>query len=58
MSENRGPLLITGGPSTIKHRLEIMVKQLGIDEFIFTNDLYDPEKRNRALEILAEVKNA
>ncbi|WP_105901319.1 LLM class flavin-dependent oxidoreductase [Vibrio gangliei] len=51
-------LSITGGPSTIKHRLEMMVKQLGIDEFIFTNDLYDPEKRNRALEILAEVKNA
>lgn len=49
-------LSITGGPATIKHRLEMMVKQLGVDEFIFTNDLYDHDKRCKAIEILAEVK--
>lgn len=51
-------LSITGGPATVKHRLEMMIKQLGIDEFIFTNDLYDHEKRCKAIEILAEIKKA
>lgn len=49
-------LSITGGPATIKHRLEMMVKQLGIDEFIFTNDLYDHDKRCKAIEILSDIK--
>jgi luciferase family oxidoreductase group 1 len=50
-------LSITGGPVSIKHKLEMMVKQLGIDEFIFTNDLYETEDRHKALEILMDIKN-
>jgi len=49
-------LSVTGGPASIKHKLEMIAQQLGVDEFIFTNDLYDAEKRNRALEILMEAK--
>lgn len=49
-------LSVTGGPTTIKHRLEMIVKELGVDEFIFTNDLYDQDKRERALQILMEIK--
>jgi luciferase family oxidoreductase group 1 len=49
-------LSITGGPTSIKHKLEMMVQQLGIDEFIFTNDLYETEDRHKALEILMDIK--
>lgn len=55
-ADNFLALSITGGPATIKHRLEMMVKQLGIDEFIFTNDLYDHDKRCKAIEILSDIK--
>jgi len=49
-------LSVCGGPATIKHRLEVIVQQLGVDELMFTNDLYDSEHRLRALEILMGVK--
>ena len=49
-------LSVTGGPATIKQRLESIVTDLGIDEFIFTNDLYDPALRERALQILMDTK--
>lgn len=49
-------LSIMGSPTTIQHRLEMLVKQLGIDEFIFTNDVYDQDKRCHALEILSKLK--
>jgi luciferase family oxidoreductase group 1 len=49
-------LSICGGPVTIKHQLEVFVAQLGVDELMFTNDLYDSEHRLRALDILMSVK--
>jgi hypothetical protein len=49
-------LSVTGGPATIKHRLEMIVKELGVNEFIFTNDLYDLDKRKKALQILMDIK--
>jgi len=49
-------LSVIGGPATIKHRLEMIVKELGVNEFIFTNDLYDLDKRKKALQILMEIK--
>jgi luciferase family oxidoreductase group 1 len=54
--ENFLSLSVIGGHVTIKYTLEMIVEQLGIDEFIFTNDLYDSEQRNRAIEILMEIK--
>ncbi|GAA60679.1 hypothetical protein P20652_2545 [Pseudoalteromonas sp. BSi20652] len=54
--ENFLSLSVIGGHVSIKHKLEMIVKQLGVDEFVFTNDLYDGEKRHRALEILMEIK--
>jgi hypothetical protein len=35
----------------------MIAKQLEVDEFIFTNDVFDSEKRHRALEILMEIKH-
>ncbi|MGI2174849.1 LLM class flavin-dependent oxidoreductase [Shewanella ulleungensis] len=50
-------LSICGGPATIKHRLEVFVEQLGVDEVMFTNDLYSNEHRLRALDILMSIKS-
>jgi len=49
-------LSVVGGPVTIKHKLEIIKKELGVDEFIFTNDLFDTADRHRALEILTSLR--
>lgn len=49
-------LSVIGGPTSIKHKLEIIAQQLNVDEFIFTNDLYDSEKRHQALDILMSIK--
>ena len=54
--ENFLSLSVIGGHVSIRHKLEMIVKELGVDEFIFTNDLYDSEKRHRAIEILMELK--
>ncbi|WP_435234786.1 LLM class flavin-dependent oxidoreductase [Psychromonas sp. PT13] len=50
-------LSIVGGPKSIKHKLKTITEQLGVNEFIFTNDLYDSEARHHALEILMDIKN-
>ncbi|WP_445773531.1 LLM class flavin-dependent oxidoreductase [Shewanella sp.] len=50
-------LSICGGPSTIKHRLAVFVEQLGVDEVMFTNDLYSHEHRLRALDIVMNIKS-
>lgn len=49
-------LAAVGTAEQIKNRLEKLVAELGINEFMFTNDLYDPAKRIRALELLAGLK--
>ncbi|WMS92569.1 LLM class flavin-dependent oxidoreductase [Pseudoalteromonas sp. HL-AS1] len=55
--ENFLSLSVVGGHVSIKHKLEMIAKQLEVDEFIFTNDVFDSEKRHRALEILMEIKH-
>lgn len=49
-------LAAVGTAEQIKVKLEKFVDELHINEFMFTNDLYDPEKRIRALELLAGLK--
>ena len=51
-------LSVVGGPVTVAHKLKMIAKELGVDEFIFTNDLYESEDRHRALEILSDLKNS
>ncbi|MBD0410242.1 LLM class flavin-dependent oxidoreductase [Pseudoalteromonas distincta] len=55
--ENFLSLSVVGGHVSIKHKLEMIAKQLEVDEFIFTNDVFDSEKRHRALEILMDIKH-
>ncbi|WP_050657861.1 LLM class flavin-dependent oxidoreductase [Gallaecimonas pentaromativorans] len=49
-------LQVLGGPATIKARLEAIVEELEVDELMFTNDLFDPAQRLKALSILMSVK--
>jgi luciferase family oxidoreductase group 1 len=49
-------LAAVGNPNQIKIKLEQLVDELNINEFMFTNDLYDPEKRKQSLELLASLK--
>jgi len=49
-------LAAVGNQAQVKTRLEQLAAELGINEFMFTIDVYDPQKRLRALELLAELK--
>ncbi|WP_115719827.1 LLM class flavin-dependent oxidoreductase [Gallaecimonas mangrovi] len=49
-------LSVQGGPESIKERLESIVQELEVDELMFTNDVYDEQKRIEALSILMSVK--
>lgn len=49
-------LAAVGHPAQVKTKLERLATELGIDEFMFTIDVYEPQKRLRALELLAGLK--
>ena len=46
-----------GNPQHVKNKLENLVAELNINEFMFTNDLYDPQQPIRSLELLATLKS-
>ena len=50
-------LAIVGDAAHIKERLSYFAEEMGVDEFMFTVDMYDPEKRREALDILRSTKN-
>lgn len=49
-------LAVIGGPEKVRSRLEILLEQTGVDEIIFTSDIYDHELRLRSLEIVAGLR--
>ena len=49
-------LSVVGGVTSIKHKLEFIAQQFSVDEFIFTNDLYDQQDRLHALQIMTSAK--
>ncbi len=49
-------LAAIGNPTQVKAKLEYWARELGINEFMFTIDLYDPQHRIRALNLLAAMK--
>lgn len=49
-------LAVTGGPETVRARLEVLLEQTGADELIFTGDIYQPEQRLRSFEIVAGLR--
>ena len=48
-------LSVVGSPATVYHKLSMIKRELAVDEFIFTNDLYELSDRKHALEILASL---
>lgn len=46
-----------GSPETVKHGLEQLLVPYDVDEFIFTCDIYDTEKRIRNFELLMQLRN-
>ncbi|PAY01022.1 LLM class flavin-dependent oxidoreductase [Pseudoalteromonas sp. HM-SA03] len=51
-------LSVVGSPATIHHKLSMIKRELAVNEFIFTNDLYELSDRKHALEILASLTSS
>jgi len=51
--ESRLAVAIIGGPELVRQKLESFLKDTGVDELIFTSDLYDHALRLRSFEIVA-----
>jgi luciferase family oxidoreductase group 1 len=51
-------LAAVGTPAQVKAKLDNLVDELGINEFMFTIDVYEHDKRVNALEMLAALKSA
>jgi luciferase family oxidoreductase group 1 len=49
-------LQLLGSADTIREQLDRLLESVEIDELMFTIDLYDPEKRRQALDILAATR--
>jgi len=47
-----------GSPETVKAGLENLLENYNVDEFIFTCDIYDTNKRLENFELLMNIKNA
>lgn len=44
---------VVGGPETVRQKLNEFIQRTGVDEVIFTSDIYEHPKRLRSLEIAA-----
>lgn len=49
-------LSVVGSPQTVAFKLQQLRQRYVCDELMFTNDIYDREKRLRALELLPQVQ--
>ncbi|MGM0767923.1 MAG: LLM class flavin-dependent oxidoreductase [Pseudomonadota bacterium] len=47
-------LQILGGPDSVRDQLDRLLDSVNVDEVMFTVDVYDPEKRRHALDILSQ----
>lgn len=47
-----------GSPETVKAGLEELLEKYNVDEFIFTCDIYDTDKRIQNFELLMNIKNS
>ena len=55
MVESKLTVAVIGGPETVKSKLATLLRETAADEFIFTSDLYDHEKRLRSFEIASSA---
>jgi luciferase family oxidoreductase group 1 len=56
--ESRNAVAVVGGPETVTRKLGDFLRATGVDEVIFTSDLYDHGRRLRSFEIAAESMRA
>jgi alkanesulfonate monooxygenase SsuD/methylene tetrahydromethanopterin reductase-like flavin-dependent oxidoreductase (luciferase family) len=47
-----------GSAETVKAGLEKLLEKYNVDEFIFTCDIYDTDKRIQNFELLMNIKNS
>jgi luciferase family oxidoreductase group 1 len=55
MVESRLEVAVIGGPRLVQQKLETLLRRTGVDELMFTSDLFEHADRVRSLEIAAEV---
>ncbi|MEX2475283.1 LLM class flavin-dependent oxidoreductase [Marinobacter sp.] len=48
-------LQVLGGPEVVRDQLDRLIDTVDVDEIMFTVDIYDPQKRRRALNILSQT---
>ena len=48
-------LQILGGPDSVKEQLDRLLATVEVEELMFTVDIYDPQKRRHALDILSQA---
>ena len=48
-------LQILGGPDSVKEQLDRLLATVEVEELMFTVDIYDPQKRRHALDILSRA---
>jgi alkanesulfonate monooxygenase SsuD/methylene tetrahydromethanopterin reductase-like flavin-dependent oxidoreductase (luciferase family) len=46
---------IVGGPETVRDGLRAFVERTRADELMIVSDMFDPQKRFRSFEIIAEA---
>ncbi|SEO02901.1 luciferase family oxidoreductase, group 1 [Paracoccus alcaliphilus] len=46
---------VVGGPETVRRGLQDMATRTGADELMVVSDMFDPDKRLRSFQIIAEV---
>ncbi|MEQ9394389.1 LLM class flavin-dependent oxidoreductase [Haliea sp.] len=51
-------LQLCGGPATLGRQLQELLATVDVDELMFTVDIYQPEARRHALDILAGLRSA
>ncbi|WP_430460221.1 LLM class flavin-dependent oxidoreductase [Thalassolituus sp. LLYu03] len=49
-------LSVIGSPATARSKLDMLLQQMPVEELMFTNDIFDREKRIHALELLASLR--
>lgn len=49
-------LATVGTPEKVRAHLQSLAAELNINEFMFANDVYDPDERIRALELLMSIQ--
>lgn len=46
---------VIGGPDTVRRGIDAFIERTSADELMIVSDLYDPQKRLRSFEIIADV---